>query len=123
MKRLALASIVLLISACNAAPEPAPPEATPAAATPTAEATPAPMPPPPGEAKQASATGVVQSVDEAAHSLVIAHGPVESLGWPGMTMTFQAPDVDLSAIKAGDAITFEFTSTGMDGTITSIAKQ
>ena len=123
MNRLALASIVVLISACSATPEPAQPAAAPAAAAPAAEPAPAPMPPPPGEAKHASATGVVQSVDTAAHSLVIEHGPVESLGWPGMTMTFQAPDVDLSNIKAGDAISFEFTSTGMNGTITSIAKQ
>jgi len=38
-------------------------------------------------------------------------------------MTFKAPDVDLSAIKQGDQVSFEFTSVGMDGTITSITRQ
>lgn len=118
MKRLALASFVLLVSACNAAPEPATPATPPSTPTPAAA-----QAPPAGEAKQASATGVVQTVDLAAQSLVIKHEPVESLGWPEMTMTFQAPGVDLSGIQAGDAVDFEFTSTGMDGTITSISKK
>jgi len=48
---------------------------------------------------------------------------VDALGWPGMTMAFQAPNTDLSALKAGDKVTFEFESTGMNGTIVSINKQ
>jgi Cu(I)/Ag(I) efflux system protein CusF len=77
----------------------------------------------PAEAKRASATGVVQAVDAAAQTVTIKHGPVEALEWPGMTMTFQAPGVDMSAIKVGDNVAFEFTSTGMDGTVVSISKQ
>jgi Cu(I)/Ag(I) efflux system protein CusF len=65
----------------------------------------------------------VQSLDAAAHTVTIAHDPVDALGWPGMTMTFPAPGVDLSAIKPGDAVSFELTATGMDGTITAISKQ
>jgi Cu(I)/Ag(I) efflux system protein CusF len=114
MKRIAFLLAALLLAGCNAAPE----ASAPAAATP---ATPAPAGA--GAAKQASASGVVQSVDLAAKTVSIAHGPVAALGWPGMTMTFHAPDADLSAIQAGDHVAFEFTSTGMDGTITSIAKQ
>jgi Cu(I)/Ag(I) efflux system protein CusF len=109
-----LAVAIALTTGCSAAPEAPAPVATapaPAAAAPMAT-----------EAKRASASGVVTSVDAAAHSIVIAHGPVESLGWPAMTMTFQAPNVDLSTIKAGDNISFEFTSTGMDGTIETISK-
>ena len=74
-------------------------------------------------ATTASATGTVQSVDASAGTVTIDHGPVEALQWPAMTMTFRAPDVDLAAIEKGDQVSFEFTSTGMDGTITSITKQ
>jgi Cu(I)/Ag(I) efflux system protein CusF len=75
------------------------------------------------EAKSATATGVVQSLDVSAQSVTIAHDPVEALGWPEMTMTFAAPGVDLSSIKPGDAVSFELTANGMDGTITAISKQ
>ena len=110
MKAIVLLLAAALLAGCNAAPEATPPP------TPTAPAS-------AGEAKHASATGVVQSVDVAAKTVSIAHGPVAALGWPGMTMTFHAPDADLSAIQAGDHVAFEFTSTGMDGTIVAIAKQ
>ncbi|HEY5613575.1 MAG TPA: copper-binding protein, partial [Lysobacter sp.] len=63
------------------------------------------------------------SVDAAAKTVTIAHEAVESLKWPAMTMTFQAPDIDLSTIKAGDKVSFEVTAVGMDGTITSITRQ
>ena len=77
----------------------------------------------PATSTTASATGTVQSVDASAGTVTIDHGPVEALQWPAMTMTFQAPNVDLTAIEKGDQVSFEFTSTGMDGTITSITEQ
>ena len=127
MKRFAPILAVLLVAGCNDAPEATPP----AAATPApAEAAPAPQPPAPtpapmpaGEAKRATATGVIESVDATAKTITIAHGPVDALGWPGMTMTFQAPNADIVAFKAGDNVDFEFDSTGMDGTIVSITKK
>lgn len=88
-------------------------ESNAASTTPAAESAMAP-------ATRASATGTVQSVDSAARTVTIAHGPVAALQWPAMTMTFKAPDADLAAIKPGDEVSFEFTSTGMDGTITEI---
>jgi len=117
MKRLAPTLAVLLLAACNAAPEATP--ATTAAPTATAPAPAAPA----ATSKRGSTTGVVQSIDTAAKTITIAHGPVEGLGWPGMTMTFQAPNTELAAFKAGDHVAFEFDSTGMDGTIVAIAKQ
>lgn len=71
----------------------------------------------------ASASGVVESVDATAKTVTIATDAVESLKWPAMTMTYQAPNVDLGAIKQGDKVSFEFTAVGMDGTISSIAHQ
>jgi Cu(I)/Ag(I) efflux system protein CusF len=113
MKPIAFLLAALLLAGCNAAPE------TSAPATTTTPAAPAPA----GEAKRASAAGMVQSVDAAAKTVTIAHGPVAALGWPGMTMTFHAPGMDLSAIQPGDHVAFEFTSTGMDGTIVAMSKQ
>jgi Cu(I)/Ag(I) efflux system protein CusF len=81
------------------------------------------MPESPAAAKHATATGVVQSLDVSAQTVTIAHDPVEALGWSEMTMTFPAPGVDLSAIKPGDAVSFELNAVGMDGTITAISKQ
>jgi Cu(I)/Ag(I) efflux system protein CusF len=78
----------------------------------------APMP-----ANTVSAMGTVKAVDVAAKTVTIEHGPIEALQWPAMTMTFKAPDVDLGSVEPGQTVTFEFTSTGMDGTIIAIAQQ
>ena len=90
------------------------------AASPAASAIPAASP---EAVNAASASGVVQSVDVAAKTVTIAHGPVNALGWPAMTMSFKAPNADLSSIKQGDQVSFEFTSAGMNGTITTISRE
>ena len=110
----------VLLSGCSKTPESPAVSVTPTASSsspaPAAStATPA--------AKRASASGVVQSIDATAHTVTIAHGPVEALGWPGMTMTFQAPGIDLATLKPGDKVAFEFTPTGVDGRIDLIKKQ
>lgn len=74
----------------------------------------------PPSATVASATGVVEAVDADAQTVTIAHGPVAALEWPAMTMTFQAPNVDLTTIEQGDEVSFEITSSGTDTSITSI---
>jgi Cu(I)/Ag(I) efflux system periplasmic protein CusF len=43
------------------------------------------------DATTASASGVVEAVDVAAKTITTAHEPVDTLKWPAMTMTFQAP--------------------------------
>jgi Cu(I)/Ag(I) efflux system protein CusF len=120
MKMLPLLLASGLLAACSPSPEgtnmAAP--ATQPAPTSTA-ATPADA----GTGTTASASGVVESVDADARTITIAHGPVEALKWPAMTMAFQAPGADLGSIKQGDHVTFEFTSAGMKATITKIAKQ
>jgi Cu(I)/Ag(I) efflux system protein CusF len=74
-------------------------------------------------ATTASASGTVEAVDTAAKTITIAHGPIDALKWPAMTMTFKAPDVDLTGLKQGDQVSFEITSTGMDGTVTKITSK
>jgi len=38
-------------------------------------------------------------------------------------MTFQAPAIDLSAMERGEHVAFEFSSIGMEATITGISQQ
>lgn len=126
---LALLPLVLLAgcsSPDSATPTPATPAATPAAsAEAPAASVPAPAAAPVAESASVSgtATGVVESVDTAAKTVTIATDAVESMEWPAMTMTYQAPDIDLGSIKAGDKVSFGVTAVGMDGTITSITRQ
>lgn len=96
------------------APAPVAAEAAPVAAAPAVES-PALV--------TASASGVVESVDATAKTVTIATDAVASLKWPAMTMTYQAPNVDLDTIKQGDKVSFELTAVGMDGTIFSITRQ
>lgn len=81
------------------------------AATPQAEA---------AMAKMASATGTVEAVDATAGKITIAHGPVEALQWPAMTMAFKATPEQAASVQPGQQVAFEFTSQGMDATITRI---
>lgn len=52
-------------------------------------------------------SGEVKAVDAARRSVTIAHGPIASLQWPGMTMPFAvAKDVDLAPAKPGAKVDF-----------------
>ncbi len=112
--------LLALLAGCSA-PSDQTPATAPADAAATSASSPAPVPA--ATATSASANGVVTAVDPVARTVTIAHGPVAALQWPAMTMTFQAPEADLEAIKAGDRVSFEFTSSGMDGTITALTRQ
>ena len=53
------------------------------------------------------ATGTVKSVSGT--TVTLAHGPVESLNWPAMTMSFEAPDAAIvQGVKPGDQVAFSF---------------
>ena len=88
-----------------------------APAVPRETSAPAPAP------TSATASGVIESVDASAGTITIAHGPVEALGWPAMTMTFAAPGIDLGGFDRGDRVAFAFTASGMNATITRITRQ
>lgn len=120
MKMLPLLLASGLLAACSPPSEDAKMPAPAAQPAPTSAAA---MPADAAASTTASASGVVESVDTDAKTITIAHGPVEALKWPAMTMTFQAPDADLASIKPGDHVAFEFTSAGMKSTITKIARQ
>lgn len=55
--------------------------------------------------------------------VTIAHGPVASVGWPAMTMSFQASSPDLlKDVKVGDTVDFQFQKAGEQYALTSISK-
>lgn len=61
------------------------------------------------------ATGKINSVDAAGHSINITHDPINTLGWPKMKMVFSVDkSIDLSTFKVGDAIFFKLKSVGED---------
>ena len=65
--------------------------------------------------------GVVLSVDRAARSVTINHGPLRNLGMPPMTMGFQVADpAMLDRLKAGDKVKFHADAVGGALTATSI---
>lgn len=51
--------------------------------------------------------GQVKKVDKAAGKITVAHGPLQNLGMPGMTMAFAVKDAGwLERFKAGDKVRF-----------------
>jgi Cu(I)/Ag(I) efflux system periplasmic protein CusF len=67
------------------------------------------------------ATGVVKAVDKQKGKLTIAHEPVQSLGWPAMTMTFTVKDKKLLEKVAVDKkVNFEFVQQGKDQIVTAV---
>ena len=105
-----------LLAACSA------PTGEGAAQQPSAPATVATPAPDTGSAaaRQASANGTITAIDPVAKTITIDHGPVAALEWPAMTMTFQAPGVDLSGFEQGDRISFEISASGMAATVTAL---
>jgi Cu(I)/Ag(I) efflux system protein CusF len=68
----------------------------------------------------AKAEGTIKAVDTAKHTVTIAHGAVPAVQWPAMTMAFSATSQQLTGLKAGDQVAFEFRTEGMGATIVSI---
>ena len=52
-------------------------------------------------------SGVVEELDRGERWLIIRHGPIDALGWPGMTMKFDAlPVVELNRVRTGQNVHF-----------------
>ena len=66
------------------------------------------------------AVGVVRAVDAAQARVTVAHEPIESLGWPGMTMAFRVGDPKLlGTLVPGKKIRFAFVQQGAAYVITA----
>lgn len=54
----------------------------------------------------AQGTGVIRKLDAKTGALTLQHGPIAALGWPAMTMPFQAKPELLAGLKVGQSVTF-----------------
>lgn len=67
------------------------------------------------------AAGTVTKVDPAGSAVTIAHGPVQSMSWPSMTMAFKVKDKALlDKVTVGKKVDFEFVQEGRDYIVTSV---
>lgn len=74
--------------------------------------------------KTGKGVGVITALDAKAAKVTIKHGPIPSVGWPAMTMTFAAsPPALLKGLKLGEAVGFDVTVHGMAAEITAVRPQ
>jgi len=73
------------------------------------------------EAKSHKGVGTVKKVDAAAGTVTIAHGPIPTMKWPAMSMTFTVKDKALVGKFSQDKkVEFEFVEQGSNYVITSV---
>ncbi|MBL4718713.1 MULTISPECIES: copper-binding protein [Alphaproteobacteria] len=78
---------------------------------------------PAGEIEGPLHTGSGDVTDIDGSRITISHGPVETLDWPAMTMTFVAQSSDMiDEFSVGDSVNFEFGQSGETYVITGITK-
>jgi Cu(I)/Ag(I) efflux system periplasmic protein CusF len=68
--------------------------------------------------------GTLNSVDQAAGTVNISHGPIASANWPAMSMSFKLANPSAaSGFEAGQRVEFRFTiASGMDATVTELKR-
>ena len=104
-------ALSLLLAACGEYKNAAPENRSGAEATPAA----------PQAGESYSAAGEVTAI--AGDQVTIAHGPVEGIGWPAMTMTFRAGSPEMvQGVSVGDRVSFAFRQDGGAYILTSISK-
>ena len=73
------------------------------------------------ESKTHKGAGTVKKVDAAAGTVTIAHGPIPTMKWPAMNMTFTVKDKSLLGKFSQDKkVEFEFVQQGSDYVIKSV---
>jgi Cu(I)/Ag(I) efflux system protein CusF len=73
------------------------------------------------EGKAHKGAGTVKKVDPAGGKVTIAHGPIPTMKWPAMNMTFTVKDKALLAKFSQDKkVEFEFVQQGSDYVVTSV---
>jgi Cu(I)/Ag(I) efflux system protein CusF len=67
------------------------------------------------------ANGTIKKIDAGTGNVVISHGPVGSLNWPPMTMSFKVKDKDLlGKLAVNKKIDFGFVKEGDDYVVTTV---
>ena len=73
------------------------------------------------ESKTHKGVGTVKKVDPAGGKVTLAHGPIQTMNWPAMTMTFSVKDkAMLGKLSQDKKVEFEFVPQGSDYVITSV---
>jgi len=73
------------------------------------------------EGKTHKGAGTVKKVDPAGGKVTIAHGPIPTMKWPAMNMTFTVKDKALLGKLSQDKkVEFEFVDQGSNYVITSV---
>lgn len=68
-----------------------------------------------------TAIGTVMKADAKAGKMTLAHGPVASLNWPAMTMSFKVKDKALwKKLEDGMKVEVEFKKQGADYVVTGV---
>lgn len=71
--------------------------------------------------KTGNGVGVITALDPKAAKVTIKHGPIPTVGWPAMTMTFKStPPALLKNVHVGQTIAFDMRTKGMDAEMTAI---
>ncbi len=75
----------------------------------------------PSQGQTHHAIGTIKKVDAAKGSVTFDHGPVKSLDWPAMTMTFAVKDkMLLDKLTVGKKAAFEFVQDGKGYVVTGV---
>ena len=73
------------------------------------------------EGKTHKGVGTVKKVDPAAGKVTIAHGPIPTMKWPAMNMTFTVKNrAMLGKFSQDKKVEFEFVEQGSNYVITSV---
>ena len=68
-------------------------------------------------------SGTVKSVDQSAKTVTLDHGPVKTLNWPAMSMTFKVDDkVPMEKLKQGSKVDVDVVQRGKDYVVTAVNK-
>ena len=66
--------------------------------------------------------GTITALDAKGGTVTIKHGPIPSIGWPAMTMTFKAaPPALLKGLRSGQRVAFTARAKGMAAEVTAIS--
>lgn len=72
----------------------------------------------------AAASGVIREIDRANSHVKIDHGPIPSIGMPGMTMAFKVKNPALlDQVKQGDQVNFEIEQSGLGWIVTNLNRK
>lgn len=73
-------------------------------------------------AQSAEGTGVIDALDTQSGTVKLSHGPIKSLNWPAMTMSFPVAEKELlQGLKVGDKVQFSLRNESSSPVITKIA--